>query len=61
VRGQVGTDTICIEKGICAENVSMLIIEESWDLKGLYADGILGLAPTSQRGNADLVVQKLWE
>jgi hypothetical protein len=39
----------------------MLVIEASWDLKGLYADGILGLAPTSQRGRADLVVQKLWE
>lgn len=39
----------------------MLVIEESWDLKGLYADGILGMAPTSQRGKADLVVQKLYE
>ena len=39
----------------------MLVIEESWDLKGLYADGILGMAPTSQKGNADLVVQKLYE
>ena len=39
----------------------MLVIEDSWDLKGLYADGILGLAPTAQRGKADLVVQKLYE
>ena len=39
----------------------MLVIEQSWDLKGLYADGILGLAPTAQRGSADLVVQKLYE
>ena len=39
----------------------MLLIEDSWDLNGLYADGILGMAPTSQRGKADLVVEKLWE
>lgn len=39
----------------------MLLIEDSWDLNGLYADGILGMAPTSQSGKADLVVKKLWE
>jgi len=39
----------------------MLVIEDAWDLKGLYADGILGLAPSSQRGKSDLVVKKLYE
>ena len=39
----------------------MLLIEDSWDLNGLYADGILGMAPSSQRGKADLVVQKLYQ
>jgi cathepsin D len=39
----------------------MMLIEESWDLKGLYADGILGMSPSAQRGKADLVVQKLYE
>ena len=52
---------MCIEKGVCAQNLSMLLIEDSWDLNGLYADGILGMAPTSQSGKADLVVKKLWE
>jgi hypothetical protein len=32
VAGKQGFDTVCVERGICAQNVSMLVVQESEDL-----------------------------
>lgn len=38
----------------------MLVINQAWDLDGLYADGIMGMSPTSQYSDADLVIEELY-
>jgi len=38
----------------------MLVVKESWGLRGLRADGIMGMSPTSQRGDAELMIEELY-
>jgi Eukaryotic aspartyl protease len=37
----------------------MLVINQAWDLDGLYADGIMGMSPTAQFSDAELVITEM--
>ena len=55
--GKVGTDNICLaSEQVCATDVSLMVIDQAYQLSGLAADGIMGMAPSSQREGADLMV-----
>ena len=56
----IGEDTVCLSPQACAKNLSMLVVKESWGLSGLRADGIMGMSPTSQRGDAELMIEELY-
>lgn len=59
VRGTHGQDTVCLALEACAEDVSLLVINQAWDLDGLYADGIMGMSPTAQYSDAELVIDEM--
>eukprot|EP00347_Sterkiella_histriomuscorum_P000125 403377076 len=62
VIGEQGTEKICLMKNsFCAENVSFLTVTDmSPDLSGLRADGILGMSPSKQATQADLLINELY-
>jgi hypothetical protein len=37
----------------------MLVINQAWDLDNLYADGIMGMSPSSQYSEAELVIEEM--
>ena len=39
----------------------MLVINNAWDLEGLYADGIMGMSPSVQESGAELVIEELYK
>jgi Eukaryotic aspartyl protease len=39
----------------------MMVIDKTWSLDGLAADGIMGMAPTVQREGAALMVNELYK
>lgn len=49
-----------MSQNACAQNVSILVINQAWDLEGLYADGIMGMSPSNQEGGAELVIDELY-
>jgi hypothetical protein len=36
-----------------------LVIEQQWDLEGLYADGIMGMSPSAHSIGEELVINEL--
>lgn len=61
MRGVHGQDTVCLAQQVCANNVSLLVVDATWDLEGLYADGIMGMSPTAQGRGAELVIDELYK
>ncbi|CDW90538.1 eukaryotic aspartyl protease family protein [Stylonychia lemnae] len=61
MKGYKGSDTICLTKDKCAENVSFLRAQQTTGLMGLKADGILGLSPTNQGSDAEMLLDELFD
>ena len=54
-------DLVCMTPSQCAEDIRFLVATKTSDLEGLRADGILGLSPSNQMTEADMLLDELKE
>eukprot|EP00347_Sterkiella_histriomuscorum_P006554 403352331 len=65
VRGFFSQDQVCLTPGetlaTCITDYRFLAVDKTQDLDRLKADGVLGLAPSSQRTRASLFIDELYQ
>ena len=63
VRGFFSEDQVCLNKNIttCIFDYRFLAVDYTSDLEELKSDGVLGLAPSSQRTRAPVFIDELYQ
>jgi len=57
--GYISSDRVCLTETACASKIDFLSAVETEGLNSVKADGIVGLAPSSQGSQAELFVTEL--
>lgn len=62
VQGFMSRDALCLEtlNLTCVSDFKMLSVVQTSGLEGLSSDGIIGLAPSSQKTKASLFVDEMY-